>query len=235
MLNLEVLLVIADREESENYVSELQSDGIHLTLAAFGQGTATKEILSMFSLEATEKAILFSVANSEKIGAAIRNLQKMFLSGAPGTGIAVSIPLNSICGESTAHYLADEKVIERKEYDMSFENDFDMIIVITNEGYSSTVMDAAKGKGYATGGTVIHARGIGMEESKKFFGITISDEKELMMIACRSGHRNRIMQSIIDEAGMNTKARSIVFSVPISSAAGLWTLQESSGSDFIGR
>ncbi len=87
-------------------------------------------------------------------------------------------------------------------------------------------MDAARIKGGATGGTILHARGIGMEEAKKFFGISISDEKEVLLIACRSQCRNKIMQAIIEESGQNTKARSIVFSVPISSAAGLWILQE---------
>ena len=107
---------------------------------------------------------------------------------------------------------------------MSAEGSFDLIFVITNEGYSNQVMTAAKEKGGATGGTVIHARGVGMEEAKKFFGISISDEKEILLITCRTECRNRIMQAVINEAGLDTEARSIVFSVPVSSAAGLWTL-----------
>ncbi|MDR0491552.1 MAG: P-II family nitrogen regulator [Oscillospiraceae bacterium] len=226
MLNLEMLLVITNRDISENYVSLLGSHGIHLTLAALGKGTASKEILSMFAFEETGKAILLSISSSDKIKAAVNDLQRKFLIKAPGTGIVLTIPLNAVGGTATAHYLADETVIERKEYAMSTEESFDLIYVITNEGYSSLVMDAAKEKGGATGGTVIHARGVGTEQAKKFFGISISDEKEILLIACRSHCRNRIMQAIINETGLNTKARSLVFSVPVSSAVGLWTLYE---------
>ena len=226
MLNLEMLLVIINRSESERYVSLFQSHGIHLTMAALGRGTASKEILSMFALEKTEKAILLSVSHCEKIKAAVEDMQRKFLIETPGAGTVLTIPLNAIGGVSTAHYLADETVIERKEYTMidKDKESFDLIYVITNEGYSSLAMDIARDKGGATGGTVIRARGVGMEQAKKFFGISISDEKEILLIACHSEQRNRIMQAIIDEAGLDTKARSLVFSVPISSAAGLWTL-----------
>lgn len=230
MLNLEMLLAIINRDESETYVSLLGAHGIQLAFSTLGKGTASKEILSMFALEETGKAIMLSVSTVEKNGSAMKDLQRIFLSKKPGTGIALTIPLNAIGGLSTAHYFADETVIERKEYNnMSTEESFDLIYVITNEGYSSLVMDAAKNKGGATGGTAVHARGMGTEQAKKFFGISISDEKEILLIACRSVCRNRIMQAIIDEAGLDTKARSLVFSVPVSSAVGLWILQEEYG------
>ena len=224
MLNLEMLIIIINRNESERYVSLFQSRGIHLTLAALGWGTASKEILSMFALEKTEKAILLSVSHCEKIKAAVEDLQRKFLIETPGAGVVLTVPLNAIGGVSTAQYLADETVIERKEYAMIDKESFDLVYVITNEGYGSLAMDIARDKGGATGGTIIRARGVGMEQAKKFFGISISDEKEILLIACHSEQRNRIMQAIIDEAGLDTKARSLVFSVPISSAAGLWTL-----------
>jgi len=224
LLNLEMLIVIADRGESERYVKLFQAHGIHLTLAALGRGTASKKILDMFALEESAKAVLFSVSDSGRIGGAMKELRKEFLTRTPGAGVVLTIPLNAIGGSSTAHYLADETAVERKEYAMNTEESFDLIFVVTNEGYASLAMDAARDKGGATGGTVLHARGVGMEQAKKFFGISISEEKEILLIACRSACRNRIMQAVIDEAGLNTKARSLVFSVPISSAAGLWTL-----------
>ena len=225
MLNLEMLLVITDRSENETYVKLLRSHEIHLTLVALGRGTASKEILDMFTLEETEKAVLISASTSDKVSAVAKALHREFLLHKPGAGIALTIPLDAIGGTSTAHYLADETAVERKEYAMNTEESFDLIFVVTNEGYSSLAMDAAREKG-ATGGTVIHARGVGMEQAKKFFGICISEEKEILLIACRSGCRNQIMQAVIDGAGLDTKARSLVFSVPISSVAGLWTLLE---------
>ncbi|MDR3051206.1 MAG: P-II family nitrogen regulator [Oscillospiraceae bacterium] len=231
MLNLEMLIVITERNNSEEFVRLFQAQGLPLMLAALGRGTATQEILDMFSLEMTEKAALFAVANSDHLRDAIKAVDKVIMLKAPGAGIMFTVPLRSVGGEATAHYLAEHKTIEKKEYPMSTNQDFELVIVVTNEGYSNLVMDAARNQGGATGGTILHARGVGMEQAQKFFGISISAEKEMIFIICRAICRNRIMEAIIEGAGQGTKAKSIVFSVPVSSAAGLWILREQAESD----
>ncbi|MDR1801173.1 MAG: P-II family nitrogen regulator [Lachnospiraceae bacterium] len=226
MLNVEMLIVITDRSAAEDFVQLFQEHALPLTLAAHGKGTATREMLDMFSLEESRKSVLISVAGHDKIRHVMRDITRKLGIASPGTSVVFAIPLSSIGGSATSHHLADDKAIERKEYSMSTDAAFELIVVITNEGYSGMVMDAAREKGGATGGTILHARGIGSEKAQKFFGISISDEKEMLLIACRSRCRNKIMQAIIEEAGNASKARSIVFSVPISCVAGLWTLED---------
>ena len=46
----------------------------------------------------------------------------------------------------------------------------ELIMAIMNEGYSDTVMDAARSAG-AGGGTVLHAKGTGRARAEKFFGV----------------------------------------------------------------
>jgi nitrogen regulatory protein PII len=221
-----MLVVIADRDDSEAYVQLYSAQKILLTVAALGIGTASREVLDTFSLDDSEKAVLISVATQEKIHAVIKNMQRHILIENPGTGIVFTIPLSSIGGEASAQCLASGDTIERKELLMNTEDAHELIIAITNEGYSSLVMDAAKHTGGARGGTILHARGARLDDAQKFFGISIADEKELVLIACRADIRNNIMQAISEEAGFKTKAKSIVFSVPISSVAGFWTLKE---------
>lgn len=86
------------------------------------------------------------------------------------------------------------------------------------------MMDAARDKG-AGGGTVIHAKGTGLERAEKFLGVSIADEKEMIFIVARTEDKNRIMKSIMENAGLNSKARSVVFSMPVTDTAGL-RLQE---------
>ena len=223
---MELLIVITDRRASENFVRLYQERGIPLTLAALGRGTATKETLDALGLEESEKAILMSAANGDLIKEALKEVNKTLGIKNPGTSVVFTVPLTSVCGGAAAKYLANNRPIERKEYPMSTDESFELIIAIVNEGYSAAAMEAAREKGGATGGTILHARGVGMESAQKFFGISISEEKELIFIACRASCRNKIMQSIIDEAGQKTKAKGIVFSAPISSAAGLWILRD---------
>mgnify|MGYP002800887118 FL=1 len=81
-------------------------------------------------------------------------------------------------------------------------------------------MDAAREAG-AGGGTVVHARGTGMEKAEKFLGVTLAEEKEMTFIVTRSEKKNEIMKAIMEKAGMESKAKSILFSLPVTETAGL--------------
>ncbi len=83
------------------------------------------------------------------------------------------------------------------------------------------VMDAARAAG-ATGGTVIHGKGVGQENAKKFFNVSIAQEKEVVYdIVAYRPQKAAIMQSILKLAGPDSKAGAIVLSLPVSEIAGL--------------
>jgi len=101
---------------------------------------------------------------------------------------------------------------------MNFEHE--LILVILNQSYTDDVMIAARDAG-AGGGTVVHAKGIGAKYTQKFFEVSLSNEKEIILIAARSNKKAEIMKAIVEKAGPETPAGAIVFSLPISSVAGL--------------
>ena len=105
------------------------------------------------------------------------------------------------------------------------ETAHELLLVICNQGYSETVMDAARVAG-AAGGTIIHAQGTGMEQAERFLGISLASEKELIFIVTRTAERNGIMQAIMKDAGPDSKAKAIVFSLPVSDTAGLRLLED---------
>ena len=72
-----------------------------------------------------------------------------------------------------------------------------------------------------TGGTVVKAKGTGADYTEKFFGFSIASEKEIHLIVVPAQGRNNIMKAIMEKAGLNSKAQSIVFSLPVSNAIGL--------------
>ena len=61
------------------------------------------------------------------------------------------------------------------------KKNYELIIVIVNQGYTGDVMDAAKECG-ARGGTTFVAHGTGNKELGTFFGIVIQPEKEIVFI-----------------------------------------------------
>ena len=100
-----------------------------------------------------------------------------------------------------------------------------VLLAQNNQGYSNLIMEAAKSAG-AGGGTVIHARGTGMERAESFFGVSLASEKEIIFIVSRTGQRNGIMKAVMKDAGMESKAKSIIFSLPVTSTAGLRLVED---------
>ena len=96
----------------------------------------------------------------------------------------------------------------------------ELLIVISNQGYSQQVMDAALKAG-SRGGTVIHARGTGQEKAERFLGISLASEKDIVLIVTPAEKKAEMMQTIMREAGPETRAKAIVFSLPVTDTAGM--------------
>ena len=104
-------------------------------------------------------------------------------------------------------------------------NDYEVIFAIVNAGYAEDAMHVAREVG-ARGGTIISGRGVAREEEATFFGITIHAEKELLMIVVEKKIRDTVLHAIYDHMDMKQKAQGIVFSLPVSDAAGLASAQD---------
>ena len=138
----------------------------------------------------------------------------------PGTGIVFIIPVSSIGGEKQLRFLTERQNFVKGEESSLKDTKYELLIAISNQGYTELVMDAARGAG-AGGGTVVHAKGTGMEGAKKFLGVSLAEEKEIVLIVVKSVDKNSVMRAIMDEAGLESKARTIIFSLPVTSALGM--------------
>ena len=99
-------------------------------------------------------------------------------------------------------------------------NDHEVIFAIVNSGYAEDVMDIAREQG-VRGGTILNARGVVREEAAAFFGITLHQEKEILMMVVEKSIRDNVLNAIYKQMGMDKKARGIAFSLPVSDVAGL--------------
>src|SRR5699024_4916019 len=134
----------------------------------------------------------------------------------PGTGIAFLIPLSSIGGKRELLFLTENQNFEKGDETQLKGTTHELIVVIANQGYNEMVMDAARNAG-AAGGTLRHAKGVGMKRAEKFLGVSLVSEKELILIVTKTEQKKAIMRAIMKEAGMESKAKSIAFSLPVSS------------------
>ena len=154
-----------------------------------------------------------------------KQLEKKLKIDAPGGGIAFTIPLSSVGGKKTLQFLLESQDYQKEEESALKNTTHELVIVIAEQGYTNMIMDAARAAG-AYGGTVIHAKGTGMEAAEKFMGVSLAAEKEMVFIVTKTEQKNAIMQAIMKNAGLDSKAKSIVFSLPVTDTAGLRLIED---------
>lgn len=217
-MELNLVMAIVNRDRREEIENIFQGMKLPLTVTTMCQGTATGEHLSLYGLVPTEKALVTTVADREQTLRLLRTARMRLFMDIPGNGIMLSAPIKSVGGGLTMAYLTDKKTPTPETPRMVFRHE--LIYVILNEGSSDQVMHAARSAG-ATGGTVIVGKGTGSRENGKFLGISLADEKDVVLIVSEASKKAGIMKAIIEQAGPQTSAGAICFSLPVSQVAGL--------------
>ena len=218
---LKYLITITKREYAEDYLDFFRAHGLNRVISQLCNGTATESMLSLFGVEKTDKVMFKTLVREEKLGDVIKGLLVEQDIASAGNGIAITIPMDSVGGLTALKQFAGEEPLVKKEKENmnATETKSVLIITIADKGNVDTVMDAARSAG-AKGGTVVRAKGTGAEIAK-FFGVSISDEKEMIYIVSRRDNRDAIMKAIMEKAGVNTDAHGIVFSLPVDNVVGL--------------
>lgn len=220
MSDVYIMTTIIDRKNSKKYIDLYKKDKLEVMYITLGEGTARGDILDYLGLEASEKMVIFNFVQQHDWMLTKKNLQRKLQIDAPGEGISFLVPLSSIGGKRTLQFLLDRQELPESEESTLKDTTYELIIAIADQGNLEMVMDAARGAG-AYGGTVIHAKGTGMEYAEKYLGVTIAAEKAMIFIVTKKDQKNSIMKAIMEQAGMQTPAKTIVFSLPVTDTAGL--------------
>jgi nitrogen regulatory protein PII len=216
------MMTITSREMLPKFLAAYDKNNLPIGFVSLGYGTAKDDILDMLGLVRSEKAVGMTVVTGESWKESKQYLRKKMYIDVPDTGISFIIPMSSIGGKRELAFLTAGQNYRKGEESVMKDTTMELLVVVSNQGHNDLVMDAARGAG-AYGGTVIHARGTGMNQAELFFGVSLASEKDLTFIVTKKNQRNAIMSAIMKEAGMDTPAQSIVFSLPVTDAVGLNT------------
>lgn len=220
MSELNMMVTISDRNQSRRFLELYKEYNVTVALVSLGRGTAADDVLNYLGLEASEKAVIFSLVTSKEWKELKSALEKQIKIDIPGTGIAFVIPVSSIGGKKQLQFLTEGRGFNREEESTLKETKQELLIVIANQGYTEMIMDAARGA-KAIGGTVIHAKGTGMKKAEQFLGVSLAAEKEMIFMVVKREDKNDIMRAIMDNAGLESKAKAITFSLPVTGTAGM--------------
>ena len=228
-MELNMILTITRRADSEQFAEFFRNYGCSVVMSVVANGTANKSLLSMLGLNASEKMVSVTFADTALRRKLMRKLSSEMKIDMPDRGVAVSVPFSSAVSSAAAALTPVLPAGETGNTDVneeeSMESRYELIITICSGGHTDTVMDAARAAG-AAGGTVVHAKGTGAMSAKKFFGLSIAAEKEMVFIVAKTENKKDIMRAIVQNAGADSEANSLVFSLPVNDTAGFRLMED---------
>lgn len=220
---VEVVVAVVDVAQSQKVLRLFREHQVLIYFVCMAHGTAKTEMLDLLGIGETAKAVVLCLTSGARAHLLLEKLGHALQMRYPGRGIAFTLPVNGIGARW-------HQLLTRSDLDMETEAEhvskterscaLDAVVVVMERGYTNVAMDAARRAG-ARGGTVISARGIAEDEVKRFFGIEIQAEKEIVFLIVRSEERQAVMTALMQAVGMNTRSRGLVLSLPLTGAIGL--------------
>lgn len=221
-----ILIVITNPKLSKKATKLFGEGAVPLHYKLNALGTASSEMMDILGLGSIDKHLLISILPKHFADEMLRKLHKSLKIGLPDSGIAFTMPIsgaNNHIVRMLKQIAAKEEgaeTMERKEETTMAEFKHVMIASIVNQGYSEEVMNAARSAG-ASGGSVLHSRRVGNEKALDFWGLSVQEEKEIILILANIENKLAIMQAISDACGLRSNAKGIVVSLPIDAVIGL--------------
>lgn len=112
---LKMLVTVVSRNKGEYYADLIQSFDVNLQVVALANGTADAKTLRYLGLTDTEKCVIFSIIQEEKLSDALSTLDEKFKTVKGGKGIAYTIPLTSVVGKLIFGFLSNNKTVVKEE------------------------------------------------------------------------------------------------------------------------
>ncbi len=111
---LKLLVTIVARHKAEYYTDLLQSFDVNLQAMLLARGTANEKMLDILGLSDTDKTVILSVIQENKVPDALHTLEKKFNTIRDGKGVACTIPLTSVIGTLIYGFLSNNKMAVRE-------------------------------------------------------------------------------------------------------------------------
>ncbi len=219
MQNIYVFITIIKKSDANEFLEFFLERDAAPIYSSICQGSANSKTLALLGLEKSEKVLMQSLVPHNKLAELKYDLTHKMDIDLPDRGIALAVPLSSIASRNVlSHILKDQSSENEITEDNERKIDMELIVSICAKGHSDEIMNAAREAG-ARGGTIIKAKGTASAGTDKFFGMAISDEKEITYIVAKKEQRSDIMRAIASYTYADN-AHPIVFSLPVTETAG---------------
>lgn len=217
----QMLLLIATQKLADKATELFKEMNVPVQHRLGAKGTASSEIMDTLGFGSIDKVLVCSMVPKAFGNEMLEQLHSKLRLDAVNSGIAFTIPLTGATNLLVRMMNGiDEQNEERKDEDTVTNSNYTLVAAIVDRGFSGDVMEAAKAAG-AGGGTVLHSRSINSKEATTFFGMSLQEEKEIVLILAKHESKTEIMRAISEKCGMHSDAKGLVMSLPIDSVMGI--------------
>ncbi len=207
-----VNFVIVDCNMGSKILEEAKHIGVRGGTILLGRGAIRNPILVKLGIDECRKEIVMMITPRNMEDILHDHLKKKFHMNKPNHGIIFSIPVNKIFGTHESNIQTDIGGID---------NMHEAILTIVEIGLAQDVIDIAAKAG-STGATVINARGSGIHEHEKFFGMTIEPEKEVVIIIALKHKVQAIVDAIRTSMDIDQPGKGIIFTMDVNRVTGIY-------------
>ncbi len=112
---LELLVTVVARSKAEYYTDLIQSFDVNMQTVALANGTADAKTLRYLGLTDTEKVVILSIIQENKLPDALHTLEEKFNTVKNGKGIAFTISVTSVIGKLLFGFLSNNKTVVKED------------------------------------------------------------------------------------------------------------------------
>ena len=219
---LYAVFTIVDYSKGADVAALSKEIKVPVRFTTHGHGMADTSMLELLGFGEHRKSRTITLLSQKDAPTYFSAVEQRLRISEPGHGILFTVPISSATAFTAALVTENfmPKQSEQKEEVTPMQHTHELIITIITKGYSEDVKAAANAAG-SRGGTMIHALGMGGEEAKKFLGIAIQPEKDIIFNVVRKEDKRKVMQAIAEAVGINTEGKGILFSVPVGDVFGI--------------
>lgn len=222
-LSFRILLLIAEPKLTKKAEKMFRAGGVPVLYRLAAKGTATSDMMDILGLGGIDKTMIVTMLPTPFAREMLRRFREELRLYNAGSGIAFTLPMSGI-----NHFLlqmlnqageAHPVLTPEKRREIMAGAEYSLIAAIINQGCSDAVVEAARAVG-ARGGTVLHSRRAGSEQALSFWGLSLQEEKEIVLIAAEKEKKHDIMKAIGEKCGMHSEAQGVLLSMPIDDMTG---------------
>lgn len=211
MTGFSLLTILVPHGQARKIVHAGRKLGLNGATILLAQGTVKSKLLDFLGINQIEKEVILTIGEHSKLTHIMEELNRLYKVTRKNFGIAFIIPITYANKQTETLQPNTEKEIQAMR---------SAIFTIVDRGRANEVVDATIAAG-ARGGTILHARGSGVNQAKLIFDMEIEPEKEIVLTIVESAQLEPVVTAIRQNSDVEKDGHGILFVLPITESYGI--------------